>query len=659
MVLARRVGTVWLRNAVAALAVLLVVKYGLVLYVGFDRAWEPALELLPKSLLFFGWDVIGAAAMAVVVALLCLPLVVGRRGDPNRRAVAAVSAGLQAVHALWCGAGFFLAVTTGGFLDKTALELAQLGGSGASGGISASLTHYLTVPTLSFLLGLAALGTGGVLLAPRALRRLRGNIRDGLAAAVVLAALTTVIVPPLTSGADEPFRVRTHGLDGSPGVEVVRSYIRAALPKPAQRGLHAGEWQLDLSPPRSAGQTEPPGPPPPGPPPLAPARPQRTNLIVVFLESVGERYLREADPPLPFLTETGREADGAYLRAHVSTWPQTTKAYVGLLCSELPFPSHLPVTVVNPDIPCRSLPEVLRDEGWRTALVTSADLSYERMIRFLGARFDVVLDWSSLPGREEAWHNSWGVDEGLAVRQVLAQADAARDAPFFVLYGMSVAHHPYDTCAEDEATPLPDPRAAYGRALRFVDARLRELWDGLVARGLTDRTLLVVVSDHGEGFGQHSGSQGHGPAVYDENIHVPFVLRGPQLAGLRLEVNTTTSHLDVAPTVLGLLGVAPPCTMKGRDLVHDGSPRVALFGGRPPRAQRGLIDGRWKYVREVGGPDMVFDLLADPGETRDVSAEHRAELVGWSRRVDEWEAHSARLIPNYAAIARSHGCLAP
>lgn len=652
----RELGSVWLRNTTAALLVLLVVKAALLgreVALQADRraaaGFEGALGLVPTSLLCVGWDVVGAVLFAGLVTLLCLPLLRGPRGTADRPAVVALSVGLQALHGLWCGAGYVLAVATGGFLDKATIDLAALGSAGAPSGASASVGRYLTPGTLAFLAGLAVLGGVAVWLSPRLLRRLSGlPVRLGVAAAALLALVTAIVVPQLTSGRLAPLRLRTHGLEASPDIELVGSYVRAALPR---RSLPVPDpWTLELGSvitPATA----------PATPPLGAARPQRTNVVLVLLESVGEPHVRGVARPLPFLAATGATADGAYLRQHYTTWPQTTKAYFSLLCSELPYPSHWPITATNPAIPCRSLPEALREAGYRTALVASADLRYEHMDRFLRHRFEVFHDLHTLPGREGAWANSWGVDERVAVREVLAQVDAAGDRPFFVLYGMSVAHHPYEACAEHEAQPLRDDRAAYERALRFVDDRLQDLWDGLAARGRAEDTLLVVVSDHGEGFGAHPGSQSHGPTVWQENVHVPFALRGPQLAGLRLAPDLPTSHLDVAPTVLGLVGLAPPCTMKGRDLVHDGRPRLALFGGRGPWAQRGLVDGRLKYIRERDGAEHVFDVLADPGERHDLLAQHRTEAAAWRRRSARWEAFSAHLIPNYAAIATAYGCL--
>jgi arylsulfatase A-like enzyme len=202
---------------------------------------------------------------------------------------------------------------------------------------------------------------------------------------------------------------------------------------------------------------------------------------------------------------------------------------------------------------------------------------------------------------------------------------------------------------------MPDDRSAYLRALRYIDDRMREL-----VAGLGPDTLLVMLADHGEGFGQHPGSRSHGAKIWQEAVHVPMVVIGPQLAeaGVSGVVELNTSHIDVAPTILGLLGVPVPCTMRGRDLTTTSAPTIALFGGRAPGGQKGLIDGRWKYIRDSSGADLLFDLTFDYAERDDLAAKQPEQVADFRARVADWEAFSARLIPNYAALRKASRCAA-
>jgi arylsulfatase A-like enzyme len=143
-------------------------------------------------------------------------------------------------------------------------------------------------------------------------------------------------------------------------------------------------------------------------------------------------------------------------------------------------------------------------------------------------------------------------------------------------------------------------------------------------------------------------------------MRVPLVVSGPQLRGASRRVSTVTSHLDVAPTMLGLLSVPVPITMKGRDLSRDRAATLVPFKSRPPASQIGLRDGAFKYVHtgETGAREL-FDLSRDPGEKENLAASHAALIRQYDERLAGWEAHSATLIEGYASILKKHGHACP
>src|SRR5207249_5016948 len=91
--------------------------------------------------------------------------------------------------------------------------------------------------------------------------------------------------------------------------------------------------------------------------------------------------------------------------------------------------------------------------------------------------------------------------------------------------------------------------------IRFWDAELERLLDGLAALGVRDSTIVVVTADHGEEFQEH-GKLTHGPDLYDELLHVPLVVVGPGVSPGR--VPEQVQGIDVFPTVPALLGLQPP-----------------------------------------------------------------------------------------------------
>ncbi len=168
--------------------------------------------------------------------------------------------------------------------------------------------------------------------------------------------------------------------------------------------------------------------------------------------------------------------------------------------------------------------------------------------------------------------------------------------------------------------------ALYDGGIAYTDTFVGRLLLLLRELDLDDRTAIVVFSDHGEEFWEH-GSVLHSHTLFQELVHVPliFALPGKWRAGTRID--TTVRLMDVAPTVLELLGLAVPPSFEGRSLVGLMSGETTAH---PPAASeirdlRAWIEHPWKLIREGAGPDArvrLFHLVDDPGEQRDVSAAH-------------------------------------
>jgi arylsulfatase A-like enzyme len=190
------------------------------------------------------------------------------------------------------------------------------------------------------------------------------------------------------------------------------------------------------------------------------------------------------------------------------------------------------------------------------------------------------------------------------------------------------------------ALDLPENRVAlYDAELRFVDEQIARVLERLRQTGELERTLVVVVADHGEAFGEH-GFWTHG-ILYQEQLRVPLVISGPGIP--RGVVCAQRGRLvDVLPTLAELLDLPAPRA------ALDGASLVPFFGGamagevrdvyaevhhaaedrlrRDPRMFT-LRRKDWKLVhRPEVGRDELYDLASDPGELHDRSAEH-PELV--------------------------------
>lgn len=648
----RRLGSAPLAiaNVLTALVTTFVFKLALFAYSasGAEGA-ESALLTWPRIVLCLGWDVLSAAIIASVVLVVAGPL-----SARLPRAALAWSMGVQAVYALFLLISYHVALIVGAPLDKAAIDLLFLYNS--TPGRDTVLLVDSVAPYVTPAVGLEAIA---VLVAAALMARVlcrrpgveRALGRGSVTALATLVLLTLVAVPGLANGL---LAVHTFGLERSPLTMLAISYLRGPL-----RALRTSDevpadpYCFDLRSPV----------PVDGANPLTRATPKKTNLVLVILESISTRSLAPSPTPMPFLDELGRSPQGARFDTHYTHWAQTMKAAFSIWCSELPHPEYPPITYVNPAIPCISLPEALKANGYDTALLTSADLAFDRQIRFLRHRqIDYMVDRNNMPGREGAWENAWGLDERVTTRAVLDWIARQRrdhpDRPFFAAYNMAAGHHPYEYPGSrpgrwlDAAGETTAERAT----LRFADDRLRDIVDGLSAQRLLDSTLIAIVSDHGPGSGRAGMGRIRDASIYEGSVHVPLVISGPQLAGASGAVTLPTGHIDLAPTLLGLLAIEPPATMKGRDLTRTSEPRVVILATRPPLSQVGVRAGPWKLVHWAEtGVNELFDVARDPDERVDLSRTHGDLAATLDAIGQRWQTHSRYLIENYAAILAASG----
>jgi arylsulfatase A-like enzyme len=164
----------------------------------------------------------------------------------------------------------------------------------------------------------------------------------------------------------------------------------------------------------------------------------------------------------------------------------------------------------------------------------------------------------------------------------------------------------------------------YRAEIRSVDDAVGQVLATLDRNGLGDRTLVLVVGDHGEEFWEHGGVE-HGRTVYDEVARVPLILRWPGHLAAGERIGALVRITDVAPTILDLLGLAAPSGRDGETLLpllrgEEQAPRVALIENLLFAEERvGMRTADRKYVRWEDGREEVYDLSADPQERIDLA----------------------------------------
>jgi hypothetical protein len=340
------------------------------------------------------------------------------------------------------------------------------------------------------------------------------------------------------------------------------------------------------------------------------------NVLVVVLESAPALELRPygaTDDPMPFLT--GLTADSLVCTDAYAVYPESIKGQIAIFHGVHPAPRTDASDYAC--IPIDGVATQFAKSGYSTALFHSG------RFRFLGMEsvltrsgFAERFDAESLPARSES---SFGVDEESTVDALLQWVDSLDERRFFAAWLPIAGHHPYS--APDRGPFVVDgPHGAWQNAVHYADRCLRRLWDGVRSRGLADNTVLVVVGDHGQAFGQHGGNFGHTFEVFEENVRVPWLMRVPGMPVGGTRIETPVSHVDLAPTLLDLCGLPMDDRMEGVSLLREQG-RPVLFFADWGSLLLGVRVGAHKLIVDVeSGGTQLYDLATDPLELTNLAA---------------------------------------
>ena len=516
--------------------------------------------------------------------------------------------------------------------------------AGDARNMQSSLTRYASVGYVSVLAGLPLIYLGLVLVLKRWAPPTRWWLRLGQslgAAVVILWALwgNAQLHGQWGSGHDN------RRVADSPHYALVASLVdrlRGGVPVHLSGGMTSNDLQ-DFLP---AAQR------PEGARPTPGLKRGPRNVILVVCESVGKQQLGLYGGK--FATTPRLEQEAAHslvfdnFYSHITN---TSNSLVALTLSSYPRLSWQVATVERPDAPGQTAAQVLGEKGYRTAFISAGDNEYSNQKNFLANRgFGTLWDYRN-SGVEP--HFSWGVSDRAMVDMVLKYIDQERDKPFYVMSWTQGTHHPY------EPAPGQDPeieflsaedRGQYGimswdlgrylNALHEMDKQLGRLFDELRKRNLADDTIVVITGDHGEAFGWPHRNFGHSYHVYDEDVHVPLMIWSPKLFDGASRAQAVGGHVDISPTILDLLGMAPAPSWQGHSLLDPNRPQRVYCYGALDSYIYGVRQDNWKYIcNATTGQEELYDLSADPLEKNDVAKNNPDLAKRLRQRLAAWIEH--------------------
>jgi arylsulfatase A-like enzyme len=361
----------------------------------------------------------------------------------------------------------------------------------------------------------------------------------------------------------------------------------------------------------------------PGKPPL--------NVLMIVMESVGARRLHlygapyNDTPELDALARHGVVFDRIYVSQAI-----TSAAMAALFCSVYPYHGWFTVSRYAPDLRIPGLPAILANRGYRTAFIHSGQLFYDNNDDFLTNHGFKDL---------EAEHRDFDSprDEEL-VGKAVDWINADRSKPFLLALWTQDTHHPYLATSNDDYHVANPSLNRELNTVHSTDALIGRLARQLDRMGLSDNTLIVVTGDHGEAFGEH-GQLIHGFTVYEEESHIPLLMANPRLFPHRVDVTRVGRQIDIAPTILSILGIEAPIEWQGASLFdNDGDRRAYLFSA-DGNFTLGLVEGDWKFIYDFNRDSaQLYNLVTDPGEKHNLSGDpkYSAMVARDHLRLEAW-----------------------
>lgn len=354
------------------------------------------------------------------------------------------------------------------------------------------------------------------------------------------------------------------------------------------------------------------------------------NVVLILMESTSAQYVdRETTPNLFRLADTGIQ-----FSHYFTTITKTDQALYSILYSDyLPnFRQSLRQLYKRP-LPQPSIATVLSKAGYHTAVFYSGDLGFIDT-QYLVDSFDEQMGANQITGNKWKW--SWGAYEEQTVASLSRWLAEHKTHKFFALYSTVFPHHPYFT--PDGMAPFGTDTMAnkYRNSLKYADRCIGTLIDFLEKEGLRESTLIVVIGDHGETVSS-SFRFGHGLALTPEEIRVPCIISKPSLFKKPMISRLQANHLDISPTILGLLGLQSPRDWLGRNLADVEVPSRQLYVRIQQSKVVGVIDRNVIYsYDEKSGVKGFYELIGNGMKEFDGDTNLSDKFLAGITLTDRW-----------------------
>ncbi len=387
---------------------------------------------------------------------------------------------------------------------------------------------------------------------------------------------------------------------------------------------------------------------------------QRAPVILISLDTVRSDHLscygwhRETTPAIDRIAE-----ESVLFTRAFTPISHTLPAHHSLFTSRHPREHKV---LFNDWVPLEKFPlvtEALKEAGFNTAaIVSSAILEADYG---LAPGFDFYdEDFQTYTFRESIEKKVYRKTADQVVKAALGWLEKQDlSQPFFLFLHFFDAHTEYDLTPDNyldmfetdrDLVRIMESRGQrsahqtkinrYDGSIRFIDDELNRVWDFLKEKGIFDKALIIITSDHGEGLGEH-GWYYHGLYVYEEQMRIPLIIRLPGSDHAGERIDALVDLVDLAPTILDFSNISQLPESRGKSLLpvirgEKDKVRDHLFFERrwypeenelglknwAPGEKFGVRGESWKYIWASDEPEELFDLEKDPHELHDLAPEN-------------------------------------
>ncbi len=370
------------------------------------------------------------------------------------------------------------------------------------------------------------------------------------------------------------------------------------------------------------------------------------NLLLVTLDTTRPGHLGCYGYDLAHTPTIDRLAShGVLFTDAVTSVPLTLPSHATILTGQ--YPARLGVGDNGQRVAEEhtTLAEILKAQGYETAAFVGSFVLDQRWGLAQGFdKYDFSIAEDGRAGADSLMSERRANEVSNAALKWLRERDASgRDEPFFAWLHYYDPHHPYDSPLRGQERFSGRKFGDYDAEITLADMHLGRVLEALDKQGLTERTLIVFTTDHGEGFYEKQEAY-HGIFVYETTMHAALVFSNPTLFASAARVtDRVAGTVDIVPTVLDLLGVPASMPFDGISLVRDGGDpdRAIYIETRFPLANAcsplyGLRRHTDKYI--LAPRPEFYDLVADPAEEENLHDERPDVVAELRTRLEDWRA---------------------